>query len=290
MTATATKPIPKPAVANDNEAPIGQVTNRKLLAEKTVGWKARADAERTAEAERITATKGSFMVGRAFAFAWSAPANDNADWPLAKALRQSNDHELLRYAEYYRALADIALADIVLGMAPTSAMLERMRMESVLPEVDEGNPGVDFDRVSKFDAGTGELIGTKIRQSKSADAVASDTGLQAKRAESGEEGQTTRGRSTQVRKPWRGDAPINSRIEARRELEHLRAVLGAIVNPFERLVVRGDTLGDVGNLSNSKDNAATGGGRAVAYWGLMALQSEIGPLDYHVMSSLPSSP
>lgn len=290
MTARAINPSRQSSAANDNEAPIAQVTNRRLLAEKAAGWKERTDTERETESSRVKSAKGEFLIRRAHAFAWSVPANDNQDWPLAKALRQSHDYELLGYAEYYRALADVALSDIVLGMAPTSALLERMRMESLLPEGDDGNQGVDYDRESTFDSGTGELVGTKIRQSKSADAVASDMGRQAKRAESGEEGHRSRGRSSAVRKPWRGDAPINSRIEARRELERLRAALGAIVNPFERLVVGGDTLGDVGVLSNSKDNAATGAGRAVAYWGLMALQSEIGPLDYQVMSSLPSSP
>lgn len=288
MLATATKMTL--VAANDDEPSIGQVTNRRLLAERTTGWKARADAERQIEATRLRFAKSEFLVNRAHAFAWSVPANDNADWPLAKALRQSNDHELLRYAEYYRALADVALADILLGMAPTSSLLERMRMESVLPEGENGNQGVDYDRESSFDDGTGELVGTKIRQSRSATAVASDTGRQAKRTDAGEEGHTTRGRSAPVRKLWRGDGPINSRIESRRELEHLRSVLGAIVNPFERLVVSGDTLSDVGKMSHQKDNAASGAGRAIAYWGLMALQNEIGPLPYQVMTSFPPTP
>ncbi len=79
-----------------------------------------------------------------------------------------------------------------------------------------------------------------------------------------------------VPKPWSGDAAVIARIDAGPQLARIRAALGPLLMPFERLVLEGKKLEQVGwNCFATNERAAMSVGGAILMMGLGVVAEEL---------------
>ena len=79
-----------------------------------------------------------------------------------------------------------------------------------------------------------------------------------------------------VPKAWNGDAALLSRIDAEPKLARIRAALGPLLVPFERLVLEGKKLEQVGwNCFATNERAAMSIGGAILMLGLGVVMDEL---------------
>lgn len=180
-------------------------------------------------------------------------ANDNIAWPLATALIREGNMELLKAAIAYRKLNDEANSSAMLG--------------GTSPEIASG---YKLDRTTWVRASGG--IATKVRKLESMDAPAT---MRVSPFE--DEDTLVQKNSVKIPKPWNGDAPVNSMIDAQRRLGELRERLGILVEPMEMAVVDGETYQSVGNASGVSDRSGSiAAGRAIVHMALISLRDFIG--------------
>jgi hypothetical protein len=185
---------------------------------------------------------------------WIAPpANDNFGWPLAKALLAEKNHELLRYAIKYRQIESSANdQEPLLGSSPLAGIVNVEHETYVRPD--------------------GELTYGKVHRSTSVDSIAKTPA----RKKSVANDQTTFA-SQRVAGPWRGDDRLNAMIDNKEMLGRLRAALGAIVDPFEMLVLEGRTYEDAGrSMGVMPTRGAQYAARAMVHMGLLAVKRTLG--------------
>jgi len=79
-----------------------------------------------------------------------------------------------------------------------------------------------------------------------------------------------------VPKAWNGDRAVLARIDAAPKLARIRAALGPLLIPFERLVLEGKKLEQVGwNCFATNERAAMSIGGAVLMLGLGVVAEEL---------------
>lgn len=180
-------------------------------------------------------------------------ANDNIAWPLATALIREGNMELLKAAMYYRKVHDTAKSEAKLG--------------GTSPEIASG---YKLDRTTWVRASGG--IATKVRKLESMDAPAT---MRVSPFE--DEDTLVQKNSVKIPKPWNGDAPVNSMIDAQRRLGELRERLGPLVEPFEMSVIDSAMYREIGNAVGVANKAGSeGAGRALVHTGLIAIRDAIG--------------
>jgi hypothetical protein len=179
------------------------------------------------------------------------PANDNINWPLAKALLTEGNGELLKYAMAYRRIYDHAKSEAELGMGdstgPEMVVVHRSR-------IDESSGTLIYGGELVHKAGTIEIPATRT----------SPTNPDSKKS------------ATPVTKPWNGDAPVNNMIDAKRELARLNARMGPTVEPFEMACIDGATLAEVGNALGVANRAGSmGAGKALCHLALITIRDNL---------------
>lgn len=179
-------------------------------------------------------------------------ANDNVNWPLAKALLEEGNRELLKYAIAYRKIYNTAKSEAVLG---GSAPEREMNLEQRFIHSDDESRPVG---TRKLTAANIDLPPTRKTPTDSLEPS---------------------GNGSSVPKPWNGDAAVNDMIDAKRQLARLQAAVGSIVEPFEMMVVDGATLKAAGHAAGaSSRDGAPAAGRAIAHMGLIAVRDKLGKL------------
>lgn len=177
-------------------------------------------------------------------------ANDNIAWPLAKALLAEGNKELLKYAIAYRRIYNTAKSEVVLGGSAPD--LSELTLAHVVRAQEDGSV----------------KVGKQVKAKKS-----EDDELPAKRAVTAND--ETSIRSSSVPKPWNGDAPVNAMIDAKTELRRIQLLIGAILDPFEMLVVDGFTLAEAGVAAHATARGAMSAGRSIAHMGLIAVRDAL---------------
>ncbi|MBD9542935.1 hypothetical protein IB276_26160 [Ensifer sp. ENS04] len=197
----------------------------------------------------LRAKKGSDWDGEA--------ANDNIAWPLATSLIREGNVELLKAAMYYRKMHDSAKSNAMLG--GTS-----VRMDD----------GFSIDRYSVI-RDDGKIAYRRTRKS-----TAANVDIPARRrfdASTAEDGDGPQKNWSSIPKPWNGDHPVNSKLDAQQRLIQLRGKLGILAEPFELAVVDGNTYEAVGNsLGHAHKVPATAAGRTAVHMGLITIRDAIG--------------
>lgn len=184
-----------------------------------------------------------------------SPANDNANWPLAKALLAEGNHDLLKYAIAYRMTYEAAKSEVAIGLngTPSPKMVVLRRTT-----IDESTGNITYG---------GEIV------SKAASVDIPATMARPTNADS-------KKNATPVPKPWNGDSQINNAIDARGKLAWLQGKVGAILDPFEMAVIDGATLQEVGNAAGvAARSGAMAAGRAICHMGLIAVRDAMGKVD-----------
>lgn len=192
-------------------------------------------------------------------------ANDNIAWPLATALIREGNTELLKAAMAYRKLHDEAHSGALLGGRTASI-----------------GDGMALDRYS-YIRPNGTVTYARPRQKKSA-----DVDIPAKQytvppsydnmVPNSEEVKVSNW--TNIPKPYKGDEPVNRKLDAQERLVRLRQMLGVLTEPLEMSVVDGATYREVGNAAGIANKAgAEGAGRALVHSALIALRDALGPID-----------
>jgi len=194
----------------------------------------------------VAAQKARIAARQAVGAEWDGKAdNDNIAWPLAKALLAEGRHDLLKYAMRYRQIEASATGEAGLRG-------EALQREAVGPDRDA--------RVMD----NGDIV---YRGAKK---------LTAQRFAA----QPPTHNHDKVGAPWNGDDTAIAAIDAKKMLPRLRARLGAIVEPFEELVLHGATLAKAGRaMGVGNDLQAGGAARAIAHVGLFAVADELGAID-----------
>lgn len=183
-------------------------------------------------------------------------ANDNVAWPLATALIREGNTELLKAAMYYRRVHDAAKSEAKLGGSSV--------------RIDDG---MALDRHTKIRA-NGTIAYKHVRQR-----TAAEVDIPAKRyvPPYEDEAEDMQRNSVRIPKPWNGDMPVNTMIDAQRRLGEIRSNLGILAEPLEMAVVDGATYEAIGNmLGQSHKVPATAAGRTAVHMGLITLRDTIG--------------
>ncbi|QWY83286.1 hypothetical protein [Rhizobium phage RHph_X2_25] len=192
-------------------------------------------------------------------------ANDNIAWPLATALIREGNTELLKAAMAYRKIHDEAHSGALLGGRTASI-----------------GDGMALDRYS-YVKPNGSVVYKHPRQKKSA-----DVDIPAKRYTAPPSYDNLVPTSEEVKvsnwsnipKPYKGDEPVNRKIDAQSKLIELRGRLGVLCEPFELSVIDGATYREVGNAAGIANKAgAEGAGRALVHSALIAVRNMFGPID-----------
>ncbi|THK38158.1 hypothetical protein EHS39_11590 [Ensifer sp. MPMI2T] len=189
-------------------------------------------------------------------------ANDNIAWPLATALIREGNTELLKAAMAYRKIHTEAHSGAVLGGRTASI-----------------GDGIALDRYTYVSA-SGHVSYQKPRQRKSA-----DVDIPARQYtvppsydsidHSSEEVKVSNW--SNIPKPYKGDEPVNRKIDAQSKLIELRHRLGVLAESLELAVVDGATYQSVGNASGVADRSgAISAGRAIVHMALIAVRDSLG--------------
>lgn len=193
----------------------------------SIGWRLEA------QAARLTSNRYS---GQA--------ANDNVDWPLGKLLRAEKQDVLLKVAERYRDMWQVA----------------NMPHDLVGRDLADNIYFVQNTDEDGRNKGAKKVTGKKARLDMPATrAVAADP-------------DKTKRRAKPIPKKWNGDWPLLHHIDATRELAAARSALGWLREAFEAAVCHGETLETIGHdhgVGNPK--GAAGGGRVLVFLGLQAM-------------------
>ncbi|MEZ2132482.1 MULTISPECIES: hypothetical protein [unclassified Sinorhizobium] len=191
-------------------------------------------------------------------------ANDNIAWPLATALIREGNTELLKAAMAYRKIHDEAHSGALLGGRTASI-----------------GDGMALDRYS-YVMPNGTVVYKHPRQKKSA-----DVDIPAKQYTAPPSYDNLVPASEEVKvsnwsnipKPYKGDEPVNRKIDAQGKLVELRARLGVLVEPLEMAVVDGSTYQQIGNTSGVADRSgAIAAGRAIIHMALFAVRDSLGDI------------
>ena len=260
MTSTARRATPAaPQAANDNRPS----KRHALLAGEGAGLPAR-QAYNDSEKPGVHAQKARIAARtRHVKNDWDGAANDNEQsWPLATALLKEGNGDLLKYALAYRRIYDRAKSEAMLGASGA-------RLDA----------GVALDRYTYLRP-NGQVVYKHARKS-----VAAETDIPAKRFVSVEEEAPDRN-WTKVPKPWNGDAPVNDRIDAQRELSVLQEKLGPTAEPFEMACIDGATLTEVGGAcgASSRDGKPAAG-RAVCHLALITIRDSLGQIKREALAA-----
>jgi hypothetical protein len=184
------------------------------------------------------------------------PDNDNG-WPLARALLDDDKRHLLKYAMAYRRIESSANSQALLG--GSSLGFEPVQIDQrtwVRPD--------------------GALV-YKGERKITAAGYASEMPPVQKTSTT----ETTMRPAAPVPKPWRGDERVNAMIDNQRRLARIKAALGPVVEPFERLCIDGATLEVVGRELGSNGKArAEATAKAVAIMALYTIATQLGHLKY----------
>lgn len=194
---------------------------------------------------------------------WDGKAdNDNIAWPLATALIREGNTELLKAAMAYRKLHDEAHSGALLGGKTASI-----------------GDGMAIDRYS-YIRPNGTVTYARPRQKKAA-----NVDIPAKRYVSPPSYDQVDHSSEEVKvsnwsnvpKPYKGDEPVNRKVDAQSKLIELRGRLGVLVEPLEMAAVDGATYQQVGNASGVADRSgAIAAGRAIVHMALIATSNALG--------------
>lgn len=186
---------------------------------------------------------------------WDGAANDNNGWPLAKALLADDKGQLLRYAMAYRRIEASAHSQAQLGGSA-------LGVEPV--QVDQ-RTWVRPD---------GEIVYTGVRKLTAAGYAEDQPATQKSRTD-----ETTMKAAAPVPKKWNGDDRVNAMLDNQRTLQRIRARLGPLVEPFERLAIDGATLEEVGRELGSGNRAgAMGAAKAMAVMALYVVADALGTI------------
>lgn len=198
-------------------------------------------------------------------------ANDNISWPLATSLIREGNTELLKAAMYYRKLHDEAHSGALLGGRTASI-----------------GDGMALDRYS-YVKPNGSVIYKHPRQKKSA-----DVDIPAKRYTAPPSYENIVPTSEEVKvsnwsnipKPYKGDEPVNRKLDAQSKLASLRRMLGVLCEPFEMAVIDGETYETIGkSLGQAHKVPATASGRTAVHMGLITVRDAIGTVSRRDLSS-----
>jgi len=192
-----------------------------------------------------------------FGAEWNgSAANDNIDWPLAKALLAEGNTELLKYAMAYRRVYEQAKSEALLGGKGVSL-----------------GDGMAVDRHT-YVKPDGRIVYKHARQSTAAGVNIPPT---VKVPPFVDDATDTNRNSVRVPKAWDGDKPVNDMIDAKAKLARVQAKLGHLCEPFEMACIDGATLQEVGNAAGINNRAgAMGAGRAIIHMALVTVRDTIG--------------
>ncbi len=188
---------------------------------------------------------------------WDGTAvNDNIAWPLATALIREGNTELMKAAMAYRKIHTEAHSGAVLGGTVVAI-----------------GDGFALDRHTQIRA-DGNIAYKHIRQR-----TAAEVDIPARQYVPPFEDEETAELRNSVRipKPWRGDEPVNNKMDAQTRLTSLRSILGVLTEPLEMSVIDGKTYEEVGKtLGNAHKLPAIAAGRAAITLGLIAVRDALG--------------
>jgi hypothetical protein len=224
-------------------------------------WKAIADHERLRAPDRCAVQRGR-VASRQFAGGFMlAPANDNQDWPLLKALRADGKLELVGAAERYRRLWDTA-SNVPLGTGQPNDLY-------VVPRYAKKDDPDNRTRGTLETAHAGgDFAGRKVLR---------ETGkIAEKRIE--EDARNPEQHATARVRTFKGENGLVAIIDARCDMERLHGVLGPLVDAFEEAVIHSATLAEIG-AARGIGQHASGAGKMVVMMGLYAVQAEFMAMD-----------
>jgi len=240
----------KPATARLHRAPASDGDNlpaRMVYAEN--------------ERDAVHAQKSRIAIRASFGKDWDGvAANDNIAWPLATALIREGNTELLKYAMMYRKIHDMAKSNAMLG-GSTVSFGEGMAIDQrqwIKPNGEIAYKGVRTVSTAEPEAQPKRKNATDSEEQMSSDKV--DSGW------------------SNVPKQWKGDEPVNNKIDAQRRLRQLQARLGHLCEPFELACIDGVTLAEVGNASGvANRSGAQAAGRVLVHTALVTLRDHMDP-------------
>ncbi|MBX5303097.1 hypothetical protein HJB93_28350 [Rhizobium sp. NLR12b] len=187
-------------------------------------------------------------------------ANDNPSLPIIKALLAEGNNDLLPALLLYRrveaaATSGAELVGNAIGTEPLQAEQELW-----------------------LDEKTGAIQRKGQKQSKAKDA-------QPWRAQATDvfKWTYTKQLPAQVPTKWNGDVKVIARIDGKRQLAELRALLGPLVQPFEEAALHGATLEKVGMMAMTgatSSRSAMAVGKAVVHMALSVIRDRTGPITY----------
>jgi len=228
----------------------------------------RVAAKQKAESRVLNTIKRKIRKRQDIGENWDGTAaNDNVAWPLAVALVKEGNNELLKYAMLYRRIYGQAKSEAKLGGAS-------VRLED----------GMSLDQ-RQWVKPNGEIAYKGVREVAK---LAQDEPARRKippyviDEESGVEKNWSK-----VPKPWNGDEPVNSMIDAQRELYRLQALLGRLCEPFELACIDCKTLQEVGNSVGIANRAGSmGAGKALVHMALVTIRDSVGRVNRQSVTKL----
>lgn len=187
---------------------------------------------------------------------WDGAANDNYEWPMAKALLAEKNHDLLRYALAYRKIEGNANSESQLGGTdPEPELMQLDQRTWVDPRTGE----TKYKGVRKLTSM--EYTGKEVPGRSKVDP------LQVKKP------------AKPIPKPWAGDAKVIDMIDDRKKYAKLQVALGPLVGPFESACLYGATLETVGReLGVGNKSQAMGAARALIHMALICVRDTLGEL------------
>ena len=220
----------------------------------------RLRVERARKVKAIAKQKRRIAKRQAIGDGWDGrAANDNIAWPLATALIKEGNTDLLKYAMLYRRIHADAKSNAMLGGSNVT-IGDGMALDRHIHVRPDGS--VAYKHVRQSTAADKDIPSRKKAITDSEAQLTSD------KAESG---------YTSVPKPWKGDAAVNSKIDAQRKLGRLQSALGHLCEPFELACVDGKTLAEVGEtIGIVNRSGAQGAGRALVHTALITLRDIFG--------------
>lgn len=184
---------------------------------------------------------------------WDGATSEATGWPLAKALLADGKAHLLRFAMAYRRIEASAHSQALLG---GSAL---------------GVEPVQIDRRT-WVRPDGEIVYQAERKLTAAGYAEDIPATQKTRADD-----KTMKAAAPVPKKWNGDDRVNAMMDNQRTLAAMRARLGPLVEPFERLAIDGATLEAVGReMGAGNRTGATGAAKALAVMALYVVGDVLG--------------
>lgn len=260
----------RPHADNDNHDSgfPAAVTDRRALAAKENGWRARTDAERTEESDRMTECAAAVARRQFFGGFVSAPANDNQAWPLAEQLRRDGNEPLLTVAERYRAVYDASVTETTLiGTMPDPDMTVDQRVHNRADgSVGYKGPRVVKGAVGRLDGDDGTYKAVPINDDVRAEIESGTSTFPRKPA-------------TPVTKKWNGDRLLIAAIDSKVTLRRLTRALGPLRLTFEDAVLHCATFTDIGRAKGGNSVSASAIGRAYVMDGLEIIQREFRDID-----------